>query len=198
MYPNYEWLPWKFSTHNYWNNIDNQREFLNWAAKQLQIKEMDNWYQITLKDYERLGGRSLLAKYKESPSLLLSSVYKDYEWLPWKFTFPSKYFWKDSKNVRKFMEWAGNQLGITENKDWYNVSKQVLLYLLNVFQYLLKQDLIALNSPRSMSKEQLLILAYPEVNWQFNNKSINVQSKKTQAILKSMLKDLFPQEGKIN
>ena len=32
IYPNYEWIPWKFqkTTKNYWSNIENQRKYFNW------------------------------------------------------------------------------------------------------------------------------------------------------------------------
>jgi hypothetical protein len=51
VYSEYEWLPWKFAhtPHNYWDNQNNQRLFLNWAEKELNIKEKDDWYKILLK-----------------------------------------------------------------------------------------------------------------------------------------------------
>ena len=49
-YPNYEWLPWKFDKcpQNYWDDLKNQRKFMDWAATQLNIKEMEDWYKISL------------------------------------------------------------------------------------------------------------------------------------------------------
>lgn len=48
VYPDYEWLPWKFSwcPRNHWEDIDNQRKYMNWLAKELHIKEMSDWYKI--------------------------------------------------------------------------------------------------------------------------------------------------------
>jgi hypothetical protein len=50
-FPNYEWLPWKFqsSPRDFWTDVNNQRKFMEWAAKELKIKEMSDWYQVTLK-----------------------------------------------------------------------------------------------------------------------------------------------------
>ncbi len=51
VYPEYEWLPWRFTQvpKAYWNDINNQKIFLEWAEKQLNIKEKEDWYKITRK-----------------------------------------------------------------------------------------------------------------------------------------------------
>jgi hypothetical protein len=51
VYPENEWLPWKFviCPHNYWDDMKNQRKFIDWAAKQLNIKEKSDWYNVTVK-----------------------------------------------------------------------------------------------------------------------------------------------------
>jgi hypothetical protein len=50
-YPDYEWLPWRFAmtTRNYWDDEKNQRKFMEYAAKELKIKEMSDWYKVTKK-----------------------------------------------------------------------------------------------------------------------------------------------------
>jgi hypothetical protein len=75
-----------------------------------------------------IGGAALVAKYNNSPLLLLSSIYPENEWLPWKFSRCPSTFWDDLKNQRKFMEWAANELKIKEMRDWYNVSFKVTRY----------------------------------------------------------------------
>jgi hypothetical protein len=51
VYPEYEWLPWKFehSPKNYWENVSNQRRFMDWAAKELNVKDMSDWYNVSVK-----------------------------------------------------------------------------------------------------------------------------------------------------
>jgi hypothetical protein len=56
---------------------------------------------------------------------MLSSVYPDYNWLPWKFTLVPKNFWGDLKNQRKFLDWVAIQLDIKQPSDWYNVTVKV-------------------------------------------------------------------------
>jgi hypothetical protein len=53
VYPEYQWLPWKFdiSPRNFWGNVENQRKFVEFAAKQLKIKDLSDWYNVTHKAY---------------------------------------------------------------------------------------------------------------------------------------------------
>jgi hypothetical protein len=75
-----------------------------------------------------IGGRSLLKKYN-SHTTLISNVYKEYEWLPWKFPICPHNYWNDVKNSRKFVEWAAKELKIKEMSDWYNVTYKVTFNL---------------------------------------------------------------------
>jgi hypothetical protein len=50
IYPDYEWLPWKFQQNlpiGFWKDPVNQKKFVDWAATQFQIKDMSDWYKIT-------------------------------------------------------------------------------------------------------------------------------------------------------
>jgi hypothetical protein len=72
-----------------------------------------------------IGGDSILHKYNCSPALLLSTVYSEYEWLPWKFDISPQNYWGNVNNRKKFMEWAAQQLNIKDMADWYKVSQKV-------------------------------------------------------------------------
>jgi hypothetical protein len=105
-----------------------QRQFLDWAGKELKIKEFSDWYKVTYNDIIKMGGSYLLlTKFGNSPSLLLSTVYPEYDWLPWKFYKGPKNFWTDLKNQRKFLDWAGKQLNVKDFSDWYSVTHKVFL-----------------------------------------------------------------------
>jgi hypothetical protein len=119
--------------------LKNQRKFLDWAATQLNVKDMSDWYHVSYKvnvifvllwtifqDIVKIGGYSLLkSKYNHSPSAMLRQVYSEYEWLPWKFDTCPTYFWDDPKNQRKFLEWASKQLSVKDMSDWYSVTYKV-------------------------------------------------------------------------
>lgn len=136
IYPDYDWLPWKFNKahHNFWDDVNNQRKFMNWVGKEINIKQLDDWYKVTsyvfdkfykklicLKDVIKLGGSRLLSLYNDSISKLLSTIYPQHEWLPWKFSKTPKYHWDSTKNQKEFMEWVSKQLNIKEMSDWYRV-----------------------------------------------------------------------------
>jgi hypothetical protein len=63
--------------------------------------------------------------YNGSPSRLLSTLYPEYDWLPWKFDRCPNKFWENVNNQRKFMEWATKELNIKDMSDWYTVSVKV-------------------------------------------------------------------------
>ena len=126
MYPEYEWLPWKFSKceRHFWGDSKNQRKFMDWAGKELGIKDMSDWYKVTTNDIMKIGvGNQFL---NHSPiHKLVTDAYPEYEWLPWRFNKCPFSYWNDLKNQRKFMDWAGKQLGIKDMNDWYNVNYKV-------------------------------------------------------------------------
>ncbi len=64
--------------------------------------------------------------YNNSPSLLISTVYSEYKWLPWKFQHVPNGYWEDMKNQKKFMDWVGKQLNYKDMEDWYKVTKEVI------------------------------------------------------------------------
>jgi hypothetical protein len=51
MYPDYEWLPWKFTftPKGFWSDQQNQRAFIDWVGKQLKYKNKEDWYNISVK-----------------------------------------------------------------------------------------------------------------------------------------------------
>lgn len=52
IYPDYDWLPWRFNRcpNSFWDDVKNQRKFLEWVEKQLN----KNWYKITTKVLKKL------------------------------------------------------------------------------------------------------------------------------------------------
>jgi hypothetical protein len=49
MYPDYRWLPWKFGKcpRNFWDDMKNQKEFMDWAGKHFKVKEISDWYNVS-------------------------------------------------------------------------------------------------------------------------------------------------------
>jgi hypothetical protein len=48
-YPEYEWLPWKFSQvpKEFWGDIQNQKNFVDWVGKKLKYNKKEDWYKLS-------------------------------------------------------------------------------------------------------------------------------------------------------
>jgi hypothetical protein len=93
-----------------------------------------------------VGGNSLAAKYKGSPFLLLSTVFPEYQWLPWKFSKCPSNFWDNIDNQKTFLRWAEQQLNITDLSGWYNATRKVITERFQVENYRISLVLTALHS----------------------------------------------------
>ena len=78
-----------------------------------------------MKDIIQNNGSTLLKYNKDSYIKLITRVYPNYQWLPWKFTHTSRGYWKDENNVKEYMNWLSEKLNIKTMEDWYNISSEV-------------------------------------------------------------------------
>jgi hypothetical protein len=49
IFPEFPWQLWKFSRvpRNFWQDKNNQINFMNWLGTQLGIKNTEDWYNVT-------------------------------------------------------------------------------------------------------------------------------------------------------
>lgn len=129
LYPEHEWLEWKFQYvgFGFWNNPNNQKNFLDWLGTQLEFKTMEDWHNISNDLILQYGGRGLLAYYNNSSLQMLQSLYPQHEWIPWKFIQVPSDYWKDTKNQRLFMDWLGVHLEFKVMEDWYNITSDLII-----------------------------------------------------------------------
>ena len=181
VYPEYEWLPWKFPVcpQHYWDDIKHQRKFIDYAEKELKINDKSDWYSVTIqvhvsftpnlfsiKDLINLGGALLLKRYNNSLVKLLSKVYPDHSWLPWKFTRPQNL--EDVQNQKQFADWVTQELKLKDMSDWYRVSIKVPI--LNMVYNKLQKDLEKVGGKLFLKLNhnsifKLVSEVYPEYNW---------------------------------
>jgi hypothetical protein len=145
VYPEHDWMPWIFARcpREYWADKKNHRKFLEYLAKELNIKDKNDWYKVGqkvvkhsfntyYKEINKYGGLSLLVKeYGGSPSKLITSCYPEYNWDMWKFDTCAHRFWEDLKNQRKFLEDVAKELNFNEMSDWYKMTQRVSFFLSN-------------------------------------------------------------------
>ncbi len=81
-FQSYKWDLSKFnSSHRqagWWDNMTNQRTFMNEIAEKLHITNQEGWYKLTVTTLRDHGANTLLSKYKGSPSALLRAIYPEY------------------------------------------------------------------------------------------------------------------------
>jgi len=81
VYPEYNWQFWKFSTvpAGEWDEIPNQRQFMDWYANEYGIKSPIEWYKVAAAEIYKRQGRGLLAVYDDSIIKAIQTVYPEYQ-----------------------------------------------------------------------------------------------------------------------
>jgi len=117
IFPEHDWQLWRFSTapRHYWNNLQNQRNFLEWIEKEFKIKNLDDWYEVTREGLISRGAYSLISLYGQSLMKTLIAFYPEHKWRPWKFRHVPRGFWSNTENVRDYMGSLSNEWRLT---DW--------------------------------------------------------------------------------
>jgi hypothetical protein len=65
---------------------------------------------------------------------MITTIFPEHKWLPWKFANTPKSFWDLLNNQRKFLDWVGSELGVKNLEDWYKIRVKVKFSTLNFFQ----------------------------------------------------------------
>jgi hypothetical protein len=119
--------PWKILLfklpENFWENKENHRYFTDWLFKELQFKQMDDWYQINKEDISEKNGNMVLFKYGGSRFKMLQSIYPQHSWIRERFVTSTLNNWNTTRE-RYFMDNLGKELGFTKMNDWYKIRKK--------------------------------------------------------------------------
>ena len=138
VYSDQEWFIWKFGRvpKGYVERFSSDKvECLRIAqdlTKQLQIKELEEWYRVSC---EQIG--RIIRGYNVSK--ILPMVYPEHSWenkMFSKVTFRSQtsvyqkkrnQFRNREENLQEFMDWLGSQLGFKAKEDWYGISARKIV-----------------------------------------------------------------------
>jgi hypothetical protein len=128
IHPEYNWKEWLFllSPEGFWNDINNQKRYIEWFKVKMNIQTIEEWYNIKLEDFLNNKGYMLIEYYNNSYSNVIKSFFPNYKWVEWKFTQPPNNFWKDINNQKCYMDWLYEELEFTKVEDWYKVTKEIL------------------------------------------------------------------------
>eukprot|EP01114_Cavostelium_apophysatum_P008516 TRINITY_DN2104_c1_g2_i1.p1 TRINITY_DN2104_c1_g2~~TRINITY_DN2104_c1_g2_i1.p1 ORF type:complete len:464 (+),score=142.11 TRINITY_DN2104_c1_g2_i1:652-2043(+) len=124
IFPSHPWNEQKFHIY-YWKLPFNLRSLFYRIAKQLELHQPEDWYQVKLGDLKAFYGvENIIEKdYQASLYNALSKIYPEHNWQFWKFVHCPNELWEDKENQRHFLDSIGENLGIKNVEDWYQVSK---------------------------------------------------------------------------
>lgn len=108
--------------HNFWNSLENCKDYLKWLGERLKFKDMDDWYKITCYDFIENYGSHLLKNHNASPPRVLMHVFNNYKWILWKFSKIPEGTMSDMANRRMYMDWLGGELKYKKMDDWYKIT----------------------------------------------------------------------------
>lgn len=159
-YPEENWQFWRFQKVpvGYWKEQSNCRKCFDWLTVQLQLKQLDDWYNVKLEDISHHVNSGLLNQYGKSLCTALESVYPEHKWRKWKFHKVPNSCWNEPVNCREFLDWLAVQLHITKKEDWYSVKHSTLV----------DKGAASILNHFNDSLFQALSTAYPDFEpWQF-------------------------------
>ena len=110
------------SNKGYWNDINNQRQFLDSISKDLKMKTHDDWYKLTAKDIRNKGGYRLMQIYSGSLYKALQKIYPEHSWKLSEYDRVPVGYWTDVDIQKQFLESIFRELEMKTLDDWYKVS----------------------------------------------------------------------------
>jgi len=103
-----------------------RREYLLSLAKSLGVRSLDDWYRVTLQDFRKHRAWKILLPYNERYIDLLKDAFPEHDWQEWRFVKLPRNFFKKRRNLVRYLDWLGTELGFTSNEDWYTLDYATL------------------------------------------------------------------------
>lgn len=83
---------------------------------------MDDWYKISIADFAKLGGATLLHHTSFSPVTAVTSAFTEHKWDIWRFETAPKGFWDDVETQKKFLLYLFSLASFVFFHIFYNLS----------------------------------------------------------------------------
>lgn len=173
-FPEHAWDEMKFArkSSNFWDSRETQKDFLIELARTLghDPSDMEAWYKVRTSDFKKHGGVGLLKLYGESPRAVITSLFPEHPWQPWRFySHATSSFWNDIETLRLAAKVIEEKNGIANLSDWYRLNSQTL---------------VDLDLKKLIRNEALLIkflsIVYPGHEWQDNFSLTPTKTRNTQ------------------
>ncbi len=125
--PQVNWKEWLFKSapQGFWKDQRNRRRYMRWLARELDIRQTEDWYRVSKYDFHSHHGGGFLSNvHHDSPIAAVREFESAYPWKEWLFLSVPKNFWRRADNRVAFMTWLGEKLHLTTDIAWKSVSKQ--------------------------------------------------------------------------
>lgn len=180
-------------TKGYWNDIQNQRKFMEQLFEKLGMKD-DRWKSISFQTIKDNGGLHLLKPYRnKGMSYFLFKLFPDkipseefhisYNRLESEIKKSPIRFFSNEENWKKLIEYLESQLEIRNPEDWYRISQRQI------------RKMIPFSSSRFDQLRSKLTSFYPIHEWQMEKFSEKIPKRANQAMMMRRVEELFPQSG---
>ena len=179
-YPEIDWDYGLFHKvpQGFWIDPKNQLSTIESIAKKLNIKKLDDWYNVKYLDIVKYGGRGVIRYYNGDKLAMLKAIYPEHDWDRSLASHLPHNYWRDSGNIIKYIDGIRQLFCIKNKEDWYRVSLQQ----------------IKSTKGGSIAKSgffQALQHTYPDQKW--DRDKIEMRDKRSdQRILKITIGKLFP------
>jgi len=119
LFPRRQWYPWVFHKLpvGFWYDPLNRKAYMTWLAGRIGIREPADWYRVLPEDFHVHHGGGLLHNEK-SVARIVMATFPEHHWYAWKFDRVPNGFWKDSKNVDRYVIWLAKSFEIRAVNDW--------------------------------------------------------------------------------
>jgi hypothetical protein len=125
-FPEYDWQEWLFAKVpvGFWSLKENRRRYMQWLGQQLGFRRPQDWYAVTVRDFQQHKGGTLLVAYDCCPSAAVMDYFPRHDWKEWLFQTAPNGFWHDQMNRHRYLRWLGKRLGYRRPEDWYAIRFQ--------------------------------------------------------------------------
>jgi len=116
------WVVGPVRRRGFWDDKENERNYLLWLAHKLHFRYMEDWYKCTDAQFYGNLGESLLRRHGWSRVELIKACFWQYEWYEWLFVTTPRGFWHKLENRQRYYAWLGEKLGFRKPTDWWRLT----------------------------------------------------------------------------
>lgn len=174
LYPDYDFLEWKFIKSNIWKSNDMIVKYLKWLGIKMNWNSEEDYYGLNSIILKNNYGSALLRGRRIID--IVKILYPNYDYKEWLFDKVSN-FWNDDHKVLEYLNWLIIKNGWSCEEDLYKLSYDILL----------QNGGISLTSYYDLS--EICNLVYPDYSFDTIRFSKYKKQKECYDILRSIISE---------